>query len=297
MKVTDEQLIQWAKAPSETEEDKSRATRDRVEKALKASFGDGIRVFLQGSYKNRTNVKRESDIDIVVEYTGTYFHELHMLSPQELQRYWTLHQPVTYPYNQFKDDVTKILTAEFDTGEVERKDKCIKVYRNGQRVHADVIPSFTHNCYSTATTVAYKGIHFITDAGVDTFNYPEHHHANGEAKNVDTRGNYKDIVRILKNIKYDLVDAGTIQEKDMPSYFIESLVWNVPNPVFTGTEYSTILRNVIVNIYENMGDTARAEAYKEIHNLRNLLIATGYTAQQAQIFLDHAWRHIGFHEN
>ena len=297
MKVTDEELARWAKAPSETEEDKSRATRDRVEKALKATFGDGIHVFLQGSYKNRTNVKRESDIDIVVEYTGTYFHELHMLSPEELQFYWSLHQPVTCPYNQFKDDVTKILTAEFDTGEVERKDKCIKIFRNGQRVHADVIPSFTHNCYATATIVAHKGIHFITDAGVDTFNYPEQHHANGEAKNVNTGGKYKDTVRILKNIKYDLVDAGTINEKDMPSYFIESLVWNLPNPLFERPLHSGILRDVIVKIYEDMGDAAKAGAYKEIHGLRPLLIATGYTAQQAQTFLEHVWRHIGFHEN
>ena len=97
-----------------------------------------------------------------------------MLSPQELQRYWQLHTPVTYHYHQFKDDVTKILTNEFEEGEVKRKDKSIKVKKNAQRVHADVIPAFTHNCYVTATTVAYKGIHFVTDAGIDTFNYPEY---------------------------------------------------------------------------------------------------------------------------
>lgn len=255
MNITEEQLVQLAKAPSETEEEKCRMARERIEKALRAEFGDSIRVFLQGSYKNRTNVKQESDVDIIVEYTGTYFHELHMLSPQELQRYWELHVPVKYPYHKFKDDVTRILTTEFDQGEVKRVDKCVKVFKNGERVHADVIPCFTHNCYSTATTVAYKGIHFITDTGVDTFNYPEHHHENGEVKNIITKGRFKDMVRILKNIRYDLIDAGKIAEKDMASYFIESLVWNLPNPIFIGAENSTMLKNVMVLIYGDMGDS------------------------------------------
>jgi predicted nucleotidyltransferase len=294
MKITDEQLTRWAKAPSETEEDKCRVARDRIEKALRAVFGDSIRVFLQGSYKNRTNVKRESDVDIVVEYTGTYFHELHLLSPQELQRYWGLHVPVTYPYHQFKTDVTKILTDEFEDGEVERVDKCIKVYRNDQRVHADIIPSFTHNCYATATVVKHKGIHFVTDAGVDTFNYPEQHHDNGEAKNVRTKGKFKDIVRILKNIKYDLVDADIMKEKDMPSYFIESLVWNLSDPVFYGAQNSTILRSALIQLYSDMKNAKRAGKYREIHNLRYLLPATGYSAQQAQTFIKHAWVHVGF---
>ena len=56
MNFTEDQLIVWAKPPSETEEEKSRATRDRIEKVLRATFGNSIRVFRQGSYKNRTNV-------------------------------------------------------------------------------------------------------------------------------------------------------------------------------------------------------------------------------------------------
>lgn len=294
MSISEDQLTIWAKPPSETEEDKCRTTRERIERALHAEFGDSIRVFLQGSYKNRTNVKQESDVDIVVEYTGTYFHELHMLSPQELQRYWELHIPVTYPYHKFKDDVTRILTDEFDPGEVKRVDKCIKVFKNGERIHADVIPCFTHNCYATATTVAHKGIHFITDTGVDTFNYPEQHHENGEAKNVITKGRFKDMVRILKNIRYDLIDVGTIAEKEMASYFIESLVWNLPNPTFAGAANTTMLKKIIVSMYEDMGDSEKANQYREIHDLRSLLPATGYTAQQARTFMEQAWTHLGF---
>jgi len=294
MKLSEQQFRILSQPPSETEEEKSRKIRDKVEATLRSTFGDSIRVFLQGSYKNRTNVRRESDIDIVVEYTGTYYHELHMLSPNELQRYWELHTPVTYQYHQFKDDVTKILTSEFAAGEVERKDKCIKIKRYGESTHADVIPSFTHNCYVTATTVAHKGIHFVTDAGIDTFNYPEHHHENGEAKNVITEGKFKDTVRILKNIKYDLVDASVIAEKDMPSYFIESLVWNVPNSIFYQTYHSDILHDSIVQIYDDMGNVDKAAEYKEVHDLRNLLAATGFTAQQARTFLEHVWAHIGY---
>ncbi|KAA3644502.1 MAG: hypothetical protein DWQ07_13855, partial [Chloroflexi bacterium] len=66
-------------------------------------------------------------------------------------------------------------------------------------------------------------------------NYPNSHYVFGVDKNGEdkTNGAYKPIVRIFKNAKQSLVDHGTIAKSLAPSYFIECLLYNVPNNLFS----------------------------------------------------------------
>jgi len=72
----------WSGPSSDTEEEK----RDRAERLI----GDGIResdtlaiheirVFTQGSYKNNTNVRADSDVDICVCCTSVFFSDFSMV--------------------------------------------------------------------------------------------------------------------------------------------------------------------------------------------------------------------------
>src|SRR2546422_11622236 len=59
----------WAKPPSETEKEKSENAERMGRKAVQESStlsARGIRVFPQGSYRNSTNVRQDSDVDIGV---------------------------------------------------------------------------------------------------------------------------------------------------------------------------------------------------------------------------------------
>lgn len=67
----DATLRTWIKPPSNAEETR----RDNTEALIRAALDDytplpnaTIRVFAQGSYKNKTNVRLLSDVDIAVEY-------------------------------------------------------------------------------------------------------------------------------------------------------------------------------------------------------------------------------------
>jgi tRNA nucleotidyltransferase (CCA-adding enzyme) len=66
MAINEDQLKRWATAPSETEETKCQNAVRLITNAIKERFGSDVTVFLQGSYKNRTNVRQDSDVDIVV---------------------------------------------------------------------------------------------------------------------------------------------------------------------------------------------------------------------------------------
>ncbi len=79
--------------------------------------------------------------------------------------------------------------------------------------------------------------------GTRVVNFPELHSANCTSKNTDTGTYFKDTVRIFKNIRNHLIDKKKIPEGIAPSYYIEGLLYNAPNPYF-GTNYATTFYNV-----------------------------------------------------
>jgi len=72
----------WSQGPGKTESDKAENAETAIRKAIKASEplkNLDITVFAQGSYRNRTNVRQESDVDICVR-----------LSEQSIPRHLTI---------------------------------------------------------------------------------------------------------------------------------------------------------------------------------------------------------------
>jgi len=68
----------WAQPPSTTEREKCEHAELAVRKAIDANkriAGKDIQVFAQGSYRNRTNARQDSDVDICVRCTNTFFYE------------------------------------------------------------------------------------------------------------------------------------------------------------------------------------------------------------------------------
>lgn len=295
MAIKNDQLSNWAKAPSETEETKCQNTVARITNTLKIKFGNKIDIYLQGSYKNRTNVKQESDVDIVVEYLPAYYPGLYFLSDIDKQIYYQdVHSPHDYNVEQFKTAVYKVLTDEFDTGEVKTKPKCIRVNKNSYRVNADVIACFGHHRLKTPYMIEEEGIHFKTDSGIEVFSFPKQHHKNGEAKNITTGGKYKDTVRILKNIRDRLVEGGIIVDEEITSFFLECFVWNVPYQHFQKSTYYDTTRAVIAQIWNDMRDPIKANEYREVSNLK--WIFKGQTVrshQQVENFMLKAWNLLG----
>ena len=141
----------WAKPPSETEQEKCDNAERAVRKAINASSAlenRSIRVFPQGSYHHRTNVRWDSDVDICVLCTDTFFFDL----PNGMAREDFDFDPATYSYPQYKNEVENALVSYFGRGSVRRGNKAFDIHENTYRVDADVVACFEHRRYHSDGT-------------------------------------------------------------------------------------------------------------------------------------------------
>jgi len=139
-----------------------------------------------------------------------------------------------FGFDQFKAEGRKALIAYYGPSLIddETSDKCITVKAASGRLEADVIPCLEYRRYNGGAVIAY-GMSFFTTSRAQVVNYPKLHKKRGEDKNSAERtaGKFKDLVRIFKNAREHVSDSFG----DHASYFIECLLFNVPDDRFKGT--------------------------------------------------------------
>jgi len=253
MALSNDQLSTWTNAPAST---KSQFTHEEVRKALaqsEALRGKDYDVYLQGSYANSTNIRVDSDIDIVVQLNSTFNPDRTRLTPAEASLQLLSYPAATYHFPDFRRDVLAALRTYFGVASVTEGRKCIKVRGDARRVNADVIPALQHKQYLSFSHAApnnfVEGVKFWTTDNREIVNYPKLHLANGENKNHAHRTDqkYKHLVRIMKNIRRRLVDEKGFNPDLARSYFVECAVYNVPDGHFNG-DYKTSLEYVLDHI-------------------------------------------------
>jgi hypothetical protein len=200
--------------------------------------------FLQGSYGNDTNVWRDSDVDILMRLNSTYYYENNLLNEGAKAAFQKNFVPAEYGFAEFRADVTGWLQKKYGSA-VKPGTKAIFIEGQGSRRDADVLVSANYRRYrqsSKGNDNDYdEGIFFVKTDGTRLHNFPKQHSANLTTKHQATNSWLKPVVRIFKNMRNRMVDSNLIAAGLAPSYFIEGLVWNVPNDLF-GTSYeATVL--------------------------------------------------------
>jgi hypothetical protein len=290
----EDSLQVWAKAPGQTEQTKCDNAVTAVRKAIDASAAltqRDIRVFAQGSYCNRTNVRQDSDVDVCVLCSDSFFYRL----PEgKTNADFNFSIPATYGYAQFKNEVEAALTARFGNEHVLRGNKAFDIHENTYRIAADAVPCFRYRYYSDAGNLT-EGVSFLTDAGNLVQNWPEQNYDNGVAKNADTGQRFKDVVRILKRLRYKMNDEKIQAASPIPSFLVECLVWNVPNDYFKRDTYTKVVRAALMHLFNNTMKHEDCKEWGEI-NERKYLFWSGqpWTLQQAHAFISAAWDYLGF---
>jgi predicted nucleotidyltransferase len=293
MAIREEQLVSWAQPLSETQDTRCEKAVSEIQAVLRARFGNDISFIRQGSHKNRTNIRHDSDVDIAVVYDSHFWPELSALSEEDKELHRITRSPGTYPFSDFKRDVHTALEEKFGSTATTRKNKCIQIAATPTRITADVVPAFGHRRFRAYDDLEVEGIEFVTDAGVRVSGFPEQHYANGVAKNTATSRAYKSVVRILKHVRRELTDKGLIQKDSMPSFFLESLVWNASHGHFFGSTWKEVVPAVALEIRAAMKDAQRANSYAEVSDLRWLFRgSTSRTPKQAEDFMLLAWDYI-----
>lgn len=243
--ITENQLETWSKqGPTAQFTSTYEGLRNCLNDTNSPYYPKSFEIFLQGSYKNDTNVYGDSDVDVVIRLDSTYYSDLDQLTEGDRTRFEAQRVPATYSLEEFKSAVVSWLTKKYGS-DVKPGTKAIFVKGNGARRDADVLVCAKlrrfHSFPAYGQPSQVDGVCFFLPDGARIENFPEKHSANCTIKNQGTNQWFKHTVRIFKNIRNALVKQNTIADGSAPSYFIEGMLYNVPNPQFGGTEQRNII--------------------------------------------------------
>jgi hypothetical protein len=292
--AVEDSLVSWAKPPGETEQTKCDNAVRGIRKAIDGSSKlapKTIKVLAQGSYCNRTNVRQDSDVDVCILCSDTIFFDV----PEgKSGSDFGLTVPAPYQYPEYKNDVGSALVTYFGAKGVTRGKKAFDVHENKYRVDGDAVAAFEYRRYAANGTFLV-GTAFTPDTGARIINWPIQNYDNGVAKNKSTGGRFKDVVRILKRLRYKMSDEDISAAKPIASFLIECLVWNVPNDYFRYETLTGDVRASLAHLFNNTIKFDDCSEWGEVNELKYLFrTVQPWTFEQAHAFISAAWDYLEF---
>jgi hypothetical protein len=215
-------------------------------------------LYLQGSYRNATNTRGDSDVDVIAQLTSIFQYDISSLSNEQSSTFQEVYSKKgEFSLNDFKQATFDGLQKYYGKQNVSLGSKAIDIVGNNGRLHADVLCCLEFRKYKSFTKENNQnyipGIKFYSNNESRwVVNFPKLHYQNGVNKNsqLRTNQNYKPVTRIFKNIKSYLVQNNIISKDLAPSYFIQCLLYNLPDNSFIGSTYQTILVQLLNDLVE-----------------------------------------------
>ncbi|MBL8725278.1 MAG: nucleotidyltransferase [Planctomycetes bacterium] len=297
----------WAKPPSETEEEKGSRAATMVNDAVRESgilAGRNFSVHPTGSYRNNTNIRLGSDVDIALVLHDAFFW---VIPPGRRAEEFGLGPGATYGLTDFRRDVGRALAAKFGA-DVTQGNKTFDIAGNSYRLPADATPFLRHREYTgqrnlDGTWHYFEGVETRAVNAPDRriINWHQDHYDHGVAKNKATNRRYKRIARILKKLREDMMASGTVEAKvaaqPMASFLLECVSFNAADPCFNkveGTYYEDV-KAVICDLWNASTSDAAAASLVEVNRRKALFGAhQSWTRAQVHEFLYRVWNHVGF---
>ncbi|WP_405819586.1 hypothetical protein OG241_30085 [Streptomyces sp. NBC_01390] len=299
MTALEEKLARYRAPSSDTEQDKQQRAERMVRNAVNSwsGFNDiGIKLLPKGSYKNNTNVRADSDVDIAVVHEGFYYYDDSALYDHD-----KIHGSVSMKHfdgPSFRRELERAMRDAYGSDCDTSGSTAIEISENGGRVKADVVPSFhyRHYHYDLLGKVTYReGTKTWRTNGEWVINYPEQQYANGVAKNNRTGTRYKQMVRILKRVENDLAASGQIEE--LPSYFMECLVYCTPDGRFNHEGRTPLTDDITAALAYIWNETKAGGSAKDWHEPNGIkpLFGPGqkWSIEKANKLALKAWHNLG----
>ncbi|MES2528872.1 MAG: nucleotidyltransferase [Bdellovibrionota bacterium] len=278
-----DKLSRWSESPSQSEIDKCERAERMIKEALDVDpklSKMTIKVFAKGSYANRTNIPGDSDVDVAVLNEDQFFIDC---PPGKTDSDYNF-SSTGYNFTDYFNDVAVAVIRKFGSDSVTVGTKCITVKSNTSRVEADVVPHFKNRRFQS-NGVTVDGVAIWTSSG-KIQNYPVQDYDNGIIKNADTAKRYKGFVRIIKNLRSEMMSKKISSAEKAKSYLISCLVWNVPNELFKGDDYGFVLRNILNHLILKTSDASAVSDWGEVNELKYLFTSNqGWTLAEAHKFL------------
>ena len=289
MPIPESQFETWSHQGSVQQ---SSSTYNTIRSALEISDAPYSRksynVFLQGSYGNSTNIYSESDVDIVIQLDACFQHDLSGLPDTQQDAFKSSHSDAKYTHVDFKSDVLNVLIDKYNS-DVDAGDKAIAIAANGNRRKADVIAAIQYRRYhkflSNLDQSYVEGICFYSSSGEKIANYPKYHRENLTNKHQNTSMQFKPMARIFKNLRSRLITENMLENGTAPSYYIEGLLYNVPNDKFTNNKKDSFVN--VINWILDADKTNFVCANEQYYLLREDSPVT-WRAEKCEAFLNAA---------
>ena len=199
MPIPENQLATWSRQGSI---DLSKRTHEAIRSALK-EWEDlrnrDYEVYLQGSYKNSTNISGSSDVDVIAQ-TNVFSSNKGELPLVQRKAHDRVYPFADYSLERFREDVLAALRKHFRHSSVVEGDKAIKLLPSSGRLSADVVVCEQYReyeyFYDRKNQARVEGIRFVTRrARQKIINYPKPHYKHGVSKNDECTVTYKGGVR------------------------------------------------------------------------------------------------------
>lgn len=209
--------------------------------------------YLQGSYRNHTNTRGSSDVDLVVQLNSVYRYDTSALSFSDQIRYEAYVRQSVYVWPDFYTHVYQGLVRAYGSQAVKPGRKAIKVVT--PHLPADVVVCMEYRYYLRYTSPSESSDYvagmtfYVPDEDRWVINFPKQHYENGNCKQQETGELFRSTVRMIKNARNCLLDARMLAEGDVPSYFIECLLYNIPSALYSDSRQLTYLE-IAAWIYE-----------------------------------------------
>ncbi|MGV9812760.1 nucleotidyltransferase domain-containing protein [Streptomyces cellulosae] len=286
-------INKWKNPPGPSEQ----LRLERAERMVKSAVnrhgpfrGLDITVAAKGSYPNKTNVRGDSDVDIMVKLNDPCHTD-------GAAAWWFGEQADagTWTRTRLREEVHAALTNHFGWVDADHNIAFYVPEVVGSRPSIDVVPCFKWVTYDfSAPGGQYVGSVVYGRNRKRIINWPEYQLANGRTKNTNTNLRYKFVVRVLKNVENDLATEGVI--KALPSYFSECLIYNVPNSLFLAGDFDDAVRASLEEVYRQLTRTwAGPQRMVEPNGIKKVFgEGQKWTEKDARELIEGAWYYLGY---
>ncbi|TSA79540.1 hypothetical protein FNU79_17775 [Deinococcus detaillensis] len=274
MSLSEAKLISWTKPSSDHEESMCDRSARMIESALWNYAPLEQREYIvisQGSYHNNTNVRLSSDVDVCIAFTDVIQSSYHYTPDWNSQR-----MGFTRSDRLFSDDrelIRKALIQTFGANGIRSGGKAFEILANqGTRVNADAVPAWRFAGWSPSASgdrpSRREGVTFWTTEGKQVINFPEQHYTNGKNKNNRTGRAFKRATRILKRIRYDMLDNDDPIADGLASFTIESAIYNVPDDTFDRNSWTQVMRDVLYYMDVALYNGSASKEWVEVSGMK-----------------------------
>ncbi len=207
-----------------------------------------VAIYLQGCYACKTNTRFQSKLEIIVEIKKTreFDYNTMIRSDMKMRDNFFIDFDHYFDVRHFKDllaeEISKLLRVK-----VSMENTTILVPAFGNIQHAiDIFPCFKYKYFRPEGGSIRSKLVYDQSVEEHFLMFTNLHTVNGNFKDTVTQGNFKKIVRLMKNIV-----AISAREDNhihyVRGYYIECLLYNVPNEMYFSQDgkLSSVLLKII----------------------------------------------------